>query len=336
MAAVGAEAVLGDAELPVFTCEPDICPYSELFSGWVLFGNCALAPKKRYRRGRFSWARSVLLVAGSAVGVLQGTTLPYAGEVLSVENLTHAVKRISLRIQPRSGFSFTPGQFVLLKVPDYYVAQWNARYSTNHTSVIRPYSIASAPQHLPHLDLVIGHQPSPESRVVPPGLASTYVHVALQPGDILSFSTPKGSLYLQNTTKVTFESPLIMVAGGTGIAPFISILEYCFTVRTTRELHLYLGVRSMRDLLLHKLLSHWADTHNNFHYVPALSRPTSEDIWHGETGYINTVLNRHFDTSLSADVAIAGSPVMIRETIRVLRAKGLDRHRIRHDAMQER
>lgn len=309
---------------------------SELSDGWVLFGHCALASKKQHQRNCFGWIRSILLIAGLAVGVLQGTTLPYAGEVRSVENLAHTVKRISLRLHPSSDFSFMPGQFVLLKIPDYYVAQWNARYATNHTSVTRPYSIASAPQHLPRLDLIIGHQPSPEGRAVPPGLASTYVHVALQPGDILSFSAPKGSLYLQNINKTTFKSPLIMVASGTGIAPFLSILEYCFTVRTTRELHLYFGVKSMRDLLLHKLLSHWNEKHNNFHYVPALSQPASEDIWHGETGYINTVLNRYFDTSLSADVAIAGSPIMIRETIRVLRAKGLDRHRIRHDAISER
>ena len=283
-----------------------------------------------WKRGRLL---PIVLTAASSAGVLLGADFPHAAEVVAVENLTHNVKRVGFRIRPGSEFSFEPGQFLFFEVPDDYVAQWNQRYGTTHGEVARPYSLASAPQRLPHFDLIVGHQRAPRDKAVPPGLASTYVHTALRPGDVVRFSNPVGNLYPTNAAESRAEDPLILVAGGTGVAPFVGVLEHWFSKqpRPQRQIYLYLGVRAARDLLLDETLSRWDAADEGFRYVPALSRPGPNDSWEGETGYINTVLDRHFPTPLSADVSIAGSPIMIRETIKVLRAKGLDEKRIRHD-----
>ena len=275
----------------------------------------------------------LLMAAASAAG-LSGAEFPHTAEVVALENLTHNVKRIGLRIRPGSAFSFTPGQFLFLQVPDDYVAQWNERYGTTHSEVVRPYSFASAPHRLPRFDLIIGHQRAPRGKDVPPGLASTYVHTALRPGDVLRFSNPTGNLYGTAAAARSTKDPLILVAGGTGIAPFVGILEHLFAAKShpERTIYLFLGVRAERDLLLHETLLRWDRDNEDFRYVPALSRPGPDDAWTGETGYINTVLDRHFPAPLSADVSIAGSPIMIRETIKILRAKGLAEVRIRNDS----
>ena len=68
--------------------------------------------------------------------------------------------------------------------------------------------------------------------------------------------------------------------------------------------------------------------------MSALSRPEESDQWTGETGYINLVLDKHFEAPLKADVYIAGSPIMLRETVKVLKAKGVPDDRIHHDPIK--
>lgn len=278
-------------------------------------------------------AKTILLITGTGVSMLHAAQFPYAGEVVTIEDLNHQVKRVRLHIQSGSDFSFNPGQFLFVKIPDDYVTKWNKRYSTNHGTVARPYSIASAPHRLPYLDLIIGHQLSPPGEIVPPGLASTYIHTKLKVGDPLIFSAPEGSLVtVHDSNAITDNDPLILIAGGTGLAPFLSVLEYCFKMNQPRPIYLYLGVKSTRDLLLDETLSGWDKTRTNFQYIPTLSRPAEDDAWRGRTGYVNTILASDFNHPLVADVAIAGPPIMIQETIKVLQAKGLPQHRIRYDA----
>src|SRR5687768_2565324 len=80
---------------------------------------------------------------------------PYRARVAEVENLTHDTKRIRFRLLDAKGFAFTPGQYALLKLPDDFVKQWNARYGTSHKEVARPYSFASSSSRLPFFDVMV-------------------------------------------------------------------------------------------------------------------------------------------------------------------------------------
>ena len=67
-----------------------------------------------------------------------------------------------------------------------------------------------------------------------------------------------------------------------------------------------------------------------------LSDPQDGDDWQGATGYINVVLDKYFNESLDADVYLAGPPIMIRFTRKVLDAKGVNSNQIHRDPIRVR
>ena len=275
----------------------------------------------------FSRAAISALVTLALATFAWADSYPHLSRVERIEELTHDVSRITFRAPDQ--FRFRPGQFVLLQVPGSYVKSWNQQYGTSHEQVSRPYSFASSPSRLPLFDVIVKHQGAPRGKDVPPGLASTYIHTELKAGDVVAFGEPMGALYSGGDS----DRPILFVAGGAGVSPFVGLLEHLFdtNVNERRKIYLYLGVRSRRDLLLHDQLVEWAETRHNFSYVPALSSPEPVDSWDGETGYINLVLAKHFPAPLDAEAYIAGSPIMMRETVKVLKAKGLSDELIHHD-----
>ena len=273
---------------------------------------------------RLSW----LLCLGLGSQLL-AFDFPHRARVVEITDLTHDVKRVRALLIDPAGFAFKPGQFVFLKVPEDFVQEWNARYGTTHGSVFRPYSFASPPSRLPEFDFIIKHFRAPPGKDVPPGVASTYVHTRLQPGDVLHLSDPTGTLYLGQDS----DRPILVVAGGSGAAPFVGLLEYWFEqgMDRTRTIHFFFGVRSRRDLLLHDRFSKWAVEKENFTYTPALSSPREGDDWQGETGYIQLSVEKHVEAPSEAEAYLAGPPIMLKMVKEVLRAKGIPDSRIFFD-----
>jgi Na+-transporting NADH:ubiquinone oxidoreductase subunit F len=265
---------------------------------------------------------------GSGVG-LDVDSFPYRARVASIKDLNHDTKLIRFRLVDAKDFAFTPGQYTFLKVPDDYVKQWNARYKTTHGEVARAYSFASSSSRLPFFDLIIKLVGPPRGKDVPPGIASTYIHTQLRTGDEVRFSVPVGDLYLRKDTG----RPILIIAGGTGAAPFVALLEYWFENGFDRnnEIYFFFGVRGRRDLFLHERFQDWARTKKKFHYIPALSSPAPEDKWPGETGFIQVTVDKHVAAPSDADAYLAGPPMMITEVVKVLESKQIGRERIHYD-----
>jgi NAD(P)H-flavin reductase len=259
---------------------------------------------------------------------LYAEPFPHRARVVEIEDLTHDTKRIRFRLVDQDGFRFTPGQYVFLKVPDDFVAKWNERYKTSHKQIARPYSFASSSSRLPQFELIINLVGPPSGKNVPPGVASTFVHTALKKGDEVSFSAPAGKLYLRKDTG----RPVIIVAGGTGAAPFLSLLEYWFEngFERNNRIYFFFGVRAKRDLFLDDLFRRW-EKEKKIRYFPALSNPAAGDRWQGETGFISSLVEKHFPESSDADAYLAGPPIMVRETVKVLNAKGIGKDRVHFD-----
>lgn len=136
----------------------------------------------------------------------------------AIESPTHDITRLLLR--PAKPVAFSPGQYVQLQ------------FTPEHA---RPYSMAG----LPDDGLFEFHV-----RHVPDGRVSGYVAQQLKVGDAVKVSGPLGAAYLRRT----HTGPMLCVAGGTGLAPILSILRGAIAQGLRNPMHLYFGVRSPRDV----------------------------------------------------------------------------------------
>lgn len=289
------------------------------------------------RIGMFRAARRLvgaLSVMGFALAGTLQAQFDYQAKVVKIEDLTHDVRRVRLELVDSEGFTFTPGQYTFVSIPEYFVKQWNQKYGTDHEEIFRPYSFASSSSKLPRFDWIIKWARPPRGKDVPPGIASSFVHQHLRVGDVLEMTEPTGDLYLRADTG----EPIIIVAGGSGAAPFVSLLEYFFEKKfdENNEIYFFFGVRSKRDLFLHDRFLAWDESKPRFHYIPALSHPQPEDDWQGETGYVQIPLDKHIKGPSRAHAYLAGPPIMIRFVEEVLRSKKITKDRTHYDEIEAR
>jgi ferredoxin-NAD(P)+ reductase (naphthalene dioxygenase ferredoxin-specific) len=138
--------------------------------------------------------------------------------VTAIDDATHDIKII--RLKPAKPLSFSPGQYATLQ------------FSPEH---IRPYSMAS---------LSADDELEFHVRRVPGGRVTGYLFNTLKIGDAVRVSGPLGTAYL----RTRHEGPMLCVAGGTGLAPILSILRGAIDACISHPIHLYFGVRSPQDI----------------------------------------------------------------------------------------
>lgn len=164
----------------------------------------------------------------------------------------------------------------------------------------RSFSLANAPHDDAFLELHV--------RNVPGGSFSQHVFTEMKEKDILRFEGPLGTFHLREDS----EKPIILLASGTGFAPIKGIVEHAFHVGIERKMVLYWGANTLSDLYMKALPEKWAETHENFSFVPVLSDPLPEDQWSGKTGFVHQAVMEDFDDLSACQVYACGSPLMVQ------------------------
>lgn len=160
--------------------------------------------------------------------------------------------------------------------------------SVRYGSRSRVYSIASSPFR-DETELCV--------RRVPEGKLSPRLCSDLEVGDELIVRGPSGHLLLEDIS----ERDMAFLATGTGVAPLKSMIDYTFETGRDhyqgelRDVWLFLGAAWKDDLPYHEAFLALADEHENFHYVPCLSRESWLTPWKGETEYIQDALLKHVE-----------------------------------------
>ncbi len=222
----------------------------------------------------------------------------FTAEVSRIQDLTHDVRALELRVLEPASITFKAGQFVSFEVPK----------EGQPRLVTRPYSIASSPEQRDRILLVLN--------LVQGGPGSSYLF-SLREGDQTSFKGPAGAFYLRDDET----KDLLFVATGTGIAPIRSMILAQLQRAPARPVTLFWGLRSQRDLYWQDDLDALSAAHPRFTAVTTLSRP--EPGWRGVHGRVTTLVEGRIASVSDLAVYLCGGSGMIKDVTATLHAKGL-------------
>lgn len=212
-------------------------------------------------------------------------------QVVAIEDATHDIKRLILR--PSKPLAFSPGQYAMLQ------------FTSEH---IRPYSMAC----LPNDDQLEFH-----IRLVPEGRVTGYVAQELKVGDSVRVSGPLGTAYLRRK----HEGPMLCVAGGTGLAPVLSIVRGALADGMTNPIHVYFGVRSPADIYGAQWLRALAAAHANLtvHIVVTMGNDDPQL----RSGLVTDAIAQDWDSLAGWRSYLCGAPPMVEAAALLVKQKGL-------------
>lgn len=224
-------------------------------------------------------------------------------QIMRLEAIAQDTWRAALRLPVNMRVRFHAGQYLFLIMPD------GAR---------RAFSIASAPEALPELELHI--------RAVPGHEAALEVVELLRSRSAATLELPHGRCVQRPGMR-----PIILLAGGTGFAPMKSLVESALARGEFRAMHLYRGAHRLNHLYLRELAQDWVARAPWFGYTEILSE--DEPGWTGRRGLVHeAVLADHADLS-GFDVYASGRPEMVAAAYRDFQARGLPAARFFSDML---
>jgi len=216
---------------------------------------------------------------------------------------------------------FKPGQYLTFRL----------HLPGDKKPLIRCYSLSDRPKP-EHYRVTVKKIPPPNDMPeLPPGRASSFFHDQLKIGDILDVKAPSGHFVL-DTSKQT---PIVLVAGGVGITPVLSMLNAVVESGSKREVHLFLGVRNSLQHPMKEHLKALSRKNENVHLCVCYSQPTKccikgRDFDH--RGHVSVDLMRQSLTSSGYEFFLCGPPPMMTALYEELTAWGVPEQRIQHEA----
>jgi len=197
---------------------------------------------------------------------------------------------------------FVPGQFVSLTD------------SVHGRAITRAYSIASAPGEGNRFELCL-------NRV--DGGAFTPHLFELSPGEVVEMPPPLGTFTLRQPLRDS-----LLVATGTGIAPFRSMLKAELKTDSP-PFTLLFGVRHESHLLYREEFESMARRFPQFRFWPTLTQPGA--AWSGRKGRVQAHLAEAIGGRTDIDIYLCGLRPMVDEVRQLLKSMGFDRKQIRYE-----
>ena len=222
--------------------------------------------------------------------------------VSEIESLTHDIRRLVLDVNEPEDFSFIPGQYVDLWIPD--------------SDARRSFSMANLPGD-GKIELIIKRYQG--------GRFSGLLDGVLAVGDELNFTGPYGAFHLRASDRA-----VLMVAGGSGMAPILSLLRQLSRERTARTVRFFYGARTHQDLFYLDLVGELGSAIADFEFIPVLSDESDSDL---ETGFVHEAVDRYLASGeMEPQAYMCGPPPMIDAASELLtESHGIDEADIFHD-----
>lgn len=222
----------------------------------------------------------------STSDVAKTAAASYTATITELNRFSESVVGFTVEIENRDDLVFLPGQYVNIGVPG----------SDDGTGkqATRSYSFSTGP-HDNSLAFLV--------KITEGGLMSEYLRDRAQVGDTLEFTGPFGSFFLRERKR-----PSLLLAGGTGLAPLLSILSKVKTESTDHPVHLIYGVTFDHDLVeLEKLQEYTKSLPNfTFDYCVADKKSSAPN-----KGYVTGLFEPQHLNDGDVDIYLCGPPPMV-------------------------
>jgi ferredoxin-NADP reductase/ferredoxin len=204
----------------------------------------------------------------------------HTATVAGIKHHSPTTVEFTLDVDDREALDFLPGQYVNVAVPG--------------TDQARSYSFSSGPNQQQTSFLV---------RIVEGGAMSGYLTERAAVGDRIEFTGPMGSFYLRELTR-----PALLLAGGTGLAPLLSMLERLAQKPVSHPVHLLYGVTTDQDLAHLDTLEDYAEVIPGFTFDHCVADPSSSAR---NQGFVTGLIDSGTLHDGDVDVYLCGPPAMV-------------------------
>lgn len=225
--------------------------------------------------------------------------IPHRAKLFKYIEIAPDVRHFWFEIPDLEKFDFIPGQFVSLSE------------QVNGKKVTRAYSIASRPYEN-KFELCLNE--------VKEGIFSPFLF-GMNLGDTVEMKGPHGMFIMRKQP-----CDAMFVATGTGIAPFIPMVEDVLQKDSERQYTLVFGVRYEHSVLYQELFEDLARRYKNFKFICTVTRPTEE--WKGNSGRVQQYVFQEIGERKDIDVYICGLKEMVNDVRDRLKELGFDKSQI--------
>jgi benzoate/toluate 1,2-dioxygenase reductase subunit len=215
----------------------------------------------------------------------------FSTTIKEIAFLSEEVIKLSVNINDGTALNFLPGQYVNIEIPG--------------TGITRSYSFSNL-TNTNQLTFLI--------KLVNDGTMSNYLTNEAKIGDTLQLTGPLGSFYLRD-----LQQPSLFFAGGTGIAPFIAMLEKLSLAEVKHPVHLFYGATNEPNLVELELLE-------NFKSEIPLTIYTcvsNESCEKHPSGFVTQWINKEHLQLANYDVYICGPNVMVESVKNALETEDI-------------
>ncbi|MER6117664.1 globin domain-containing protein [Streptomyces sp. NPDC001743] len=285
--------------------------FGALEAHYPAVGDCLLASLARYAGTAWNaetaaaWSRAYTVAAQVMTAAAEDDTRlrPAAWEAQIVRHEYRGSGIAEITVQPDLPYAYTAGQYVSMETP-WYPRTW------------RHYS----PAHPPRTDNTLTFH----VRAVHGGQVSNALVHHAAPGHRVRLGPPQGEM----TLAAAGDRDLLLVAGGTGLAPIRALIEEAAALDMRRYVELFVGARTAQELYGLDDMLRLAQRH----YWLTVRAAVSHEHIPGQQGTLPQVL-REFGPWYRHEAFLCGPPDMVTTAVRTLLQQGTPQARIHHDPL---
>jgi ferredoxin-NADP reductase/ferredoxin len=229
---------------------------------------------------------------------------PREADIVSIDKIAERTLKVVLQLQedPDVGlaFEFEPGQFVELELPD--------------QGLMRAYSLSNVANWEGRLEFLIRLQPN--------GKFSEFLKT-MPIGQTVLVHAASGAFVINKQSL----NPRCFIAGGTGLAPFLSILSRMAEWAEDHPTHLFLGVNNEAEILCQEALATLQQSLPQLTVDICVWKP--ENDWNGFVGTPVDAFKAHLEKNgAETDVYLCGPPILVEASIQAALEAGVDKDNI--------